>query len=981
MTTSTPIGYGAIGTSNLDISQTSSGDIFVVGTTQFARVQAFASNPSLSLTGQTVLSSITTVVAYSTGSLTISANTLEGFIPAISSYGSLTISAYSFTEEVANGVSSGFLDLRGTTDLAKTIGIDSNGDLVLDGSTEYKQIFHYEGNIELDLSAESTAELDETDFSNIYLTLRGSTDNSRTFDISSAGYFTLRATTAPIDIEIETSPSTLELDGSTEVELIIDSTRSVALELRGSTVSRYVFDTAETIELDVDATTDTNYIVDSISAGTLEISGATEIVESDDIFSNSSFVLRGRSEFNYNIIITSDGTLEISAVSDPIEIENIISGSAIQLTGTTETQAIFTPSTNTAFTIRGATDTISIVDSISSSELELSADTYLNKVIDIRSTPALVISATSSPIEIDVETSPSNFILLGSSEFETDLAEYTDAELYIAGPSKFAITYNLGSNGELALDSSIATELDIVAVSRGNLLIDATATVTIFDDNILSDASITMSGTTATQIEVDIDSAAAHEISGSTQVDYIDADTSYGQLYIYNDSEYMVQVAPRSTGTLVVAGPSGFKTTLVKSSAGSLSISASTAFEHDHIETSNISTTLRGSSSYENTAVEISVDGLLSIAGSTALRRTVAEPSNTGSLSIGSTFSSNITIAAASRASLTLRAHTDSEAISAPGVVTAVNSFGTLILSGSTDLHTIVLNIISETSSGSLTLAATGSYDIQAGVAYDRTSTGSLTISAAKSTQIDIEATSTGALVIAGTTGLNQLVDQSVTSTGTLAISGSTATNRLFAIRSAANVVITSDTTVVTRLYTRIAVNSDGFLELDISDEYELPAIIKPHGAISTKSSVLDESRQIAFHSHVRTGKIRARSQANFYPAPPLVEMPKATAEAPRRALGELGQFLEKFQNRLVYSYDSTTETISFRPQSEVLLDTTVSKAIKRRGEEELLLGLDEETLLMDSARLWELFDNQEAEQQARKRREREELDLLGIDD
>jgi hypothetical protein len=45
-----------------------------------------------------------------------------------------------------------------------------------------------------------------------------------------------------------------------------------------------------------------------------------------------------------------------------------------------------------------------------------------------------------------------------------------------------------------------------------------------------------------------------------------------------------------------------------------------------------------------------------------------------------------------------------------------------------------------------------------------------------------------------------------------------------------------------------------------------------------------------------------------------------------------------------------------------------------------MLLGLDDDSLLMDSSKTWEIFDQNELESKKRQKREREDLDLLGID-
>jgi hypothetical protein len=255
---------------------------------------------------------------------------------------------------------------------------------------------------------------------------------------------------------------------------------------------------------------------------------------------------------------------------------------------------------------------------------------------------------------------------------------------------------------------------------------------------------------------------------------------------------------------------------------------------------------------------------------------------------------------------------------------------------------------------------------------------------------------SSGALDLQATTDFYTSVNQNleIDSQGTLVLSATTVMipaliSNTHLVDSAGSLTLEGTTSVTTRIFTNLSVNSQGELELSITSAYVLPAVFKAHGggrSLKTKRRVTEsKSRQIAFLSHVRYG-MRIASKMEFVPAPPIVETPAEAIVPPKRPLGELGRFLEKFdKKRINYSYDSTTETASFRVSSDVEVSNHIlkSRALEQQidAEDALLLGLNEESLLMDSSRSWELWDITLENTKNKLRREQEDLDLLGIND
>jgi len=305
-----------------------------------------------------------------------------------------------------------------------------------------------------------------------------------------------------------------------------------------------------------------------------------------------------------------------------------------------------------------------------------------------------------------------------------------------------------------------------------------------------------------------------------------------------------------------------------------------------------------------------------------------------------------------------------------------VNSLGDLVLAGTTntellDIIDININSTSALEISSVTAFATvnvlessgsiildGESNFGEGKSTIVNSVGALEVNASTSTEILVRATSTGQLVLASTTAVTvqRPLRVIVNSSGALLLAGTTA--------------------LVTRIFTRVAFDSN--LDIEIGGinsyvfPYRAPTVKSRPGSKQLKSEV---SRQVAFLSHVRIGRPRVESQVGFYPAPPEIIVP------PKRPQGPFGKFLDQFGNKLTYKFDSTTGIVNIGVSSTVEVENSGTRDLQIRNEDSLLLGLDEDTILLDSTMTWGLIEDHMDKNHDHMRRLQEDKDLLGITD
>lgn len=426
-----------------------------------------------------------------------------------------------------------------------------------------------------------------------------------------------------------------------------------------------------------------------------------------------------------------------------------------------------------------------------------------------------------------------------------------------------------------------------------------------------------------------------------------------------------LEILQSSTGELYVLGQSQWAFTTVHLSYPALELSGST--EALYVPTPSLEFlvdsvgTLEISSVFEfNTLLHVNSLGELELAGST----------DTVLLDI-------IDISVASQGDLELAA-TTGLAITVPQFYVLASS-GELELGGTTAL-TFTDAIVHElSSSGELELSSTlavatvrvlsssgeivldGESNFGEGRSTIVNSSGELEVAASSTTEILVKATSTGELVLAGSTtvAVQRPLRVIVNSSGAL--------------------LLTATTALVTRIYTKVAFDSDASLTIGAINSYvfpyRAPTVKSRPGSRQLKSEV---SRQVAFLSHVRTGKPRVESQVGFYPAPPEIIIPIAP---PRRPQGPFGKFLDQFGNKLTYKFDSTTGTVNIGVSSTVEVDNSGARDLQIRNEDSLLLGLDEDTVLLDSSRSWDLIDDHMNKNHDHMRQAQEDKDLLGITD
>lgn len=426
-----------------------------------------------------------------------------------------------------------------------------------------------------------------------------------------------------------------------------------------------------------------------------------------------------------------------------------------------------------------------------------------------------------------------------------------------------------------------------------------------------------------------------------------------------------LEIFQSSTGELYVLGQTQLALTIVKTSSGVLELAGSS--DALYVPAPSI-------------FYPIESDGAFEIQGSTDLVK-ILYANSQGDLVLAGTTNTElldiIEINVASTGALELAA-TTGLAITVPQFYVLTSS-GELELAGTTALTFTDAIVYDLTSSGELELSSTlalatvrvlessgdivldGESNFGEGRSTIVNSSGELEVEASSTTEILVTATSTGDLVLAGTTtvAVQRPLRVIVNSSGTLLLAGTTA--------------------LVTRIYTKVAFDSNLDINLGAINSYvfpyRAPTVKSRPGSRQLKSDV---SRQVAFLSHVRTGKPRVESQVGFYPAPPEIIVPIVP---PKRPQGPFGKFLDQFGNKLTYKFDSVTSTVNIGVSSTVEVDNSGSRDLQIRNEDALLLGLDEDTVLLDSTTTWGLIQDHMDKNHDHMRRLQEDKDLLGITD
>ena len=402
-----------------------------------------------------------------------------------------------------------------------------------------------------------------------------------------------------------------------------------------------------------------------------------------------------------------------------------------------------------------------------------------------------------------------------------------------------------------------------------------------------------------------------------------------------------LEIFQSSSGELYVLGQSQLALTVVKTSAGELELAGSS--DALYVPAPSI-------------FYPIESNGAFEIQGSTDLVK-ILYANSQGDLVLAGTTNAElldiIEINVASTGTLELAATT--------GLAITVPQFYVLTSSGELELSSVTAFATIRVLESSGDIVLDGESNFGEGRSTIVNSNGELEVEASTTTEILVKATSTGDLVLAGTTAVavQRPLRVIVNSSGALLLAGTTA--------------------LVTRIFTRVAFDSN----LDISlgginsyvFPYRAPTEKSRPGSRQLKSDV---SRQVAFLSHVRTGRPRVESQVGFYPAPPEIILPVIP---PKRPQGPFGKFLDQFGNKLTYKFDSVTSTVNIGVSSTVEVDNSGTRDLQIRNEDSLLLGLDEDTILLDSTMTWGLIEDHMDKNHDHMRRLQEDKDLLGITD
>ena len=426
-------------------------------------------------------------------------------------------------------------------------------------------------------------------------------------------------------------------------------------------------------------------------------------------------------------------------------------------------------------------------------------------------------------------------------------------------------------------------------------------------------------------------------------------------------------VFSRSNGNLAVAIPTVTSATLYEISTGSTKLESQTDTYTILLEYSDSSTELSANSDISYTFSQ----GTFireTIEGSTATQVTADVPSTgtflffVGStqIEIENTFTSG---------GLTLRGKTR------PAITVDSKSSSAIEISSTTNEYAIY-NISSAV--GGITLAGQTKVEVP----FILTN---LQLNISGATGVDFIRGSNGSFALTGQTTTNTVNNE--TSSITNVISAGTANNIVVNSASSAPVEINSSTDVNINW-----IPSNGELVLSADTQVEVFVAALPNGATETATRQ-DPARQVAYISHVRYG-FAMESEMSFHRAPDKRETEDDLIIPPKRPLGDLGRFLQNFGKKVDYSYDSTNATATARfstTRFNVDSDVEVGNFLKKRvldelldSDDALLLGMpniNEDALIMYSARTNELWDIAKVQDKFARLREQDDLDLLGISD
>lgn len=629
--------------------------------------------------------------------------------------------------------------------------------------------------------------------------------------------------------------------------------------------------------------------------------------------------------------------------------------------------------------IEGSTSTFAVVDYATTGTLSIDAATAAQSIVDYTSTSNWFTFGDTAEYTIIIESSTGALLVSADTAVEAIVDYASSGEWFTFGDT---------TENSIAIENSSGTLLlsaESVIVSVSDFVSNATVDINTSSTNIIkleptSSPELSLAGTVASPTTLLEYSDFATELSAESVIVSVSDFASQGELEITAITEGGVVQKEKgeflSEIPLTLSGSTDPLAVMLEDSAGELEISASTSSLMIEDTTTDIGIDLDSSTTtsaqlieYSNSSVELSAD--------TSMLASMLEPSSIP-ISIASTTITSARVLEDSDITLSL----DGSILFSVGKAEA--SAGELEISANTGFR----RTFATRSNGYILIS---SYMVASAILIENTDPDDL-----GNIHYKYLFNSSGVLDLQSTTDFYTSVNQNVEldSQGTLILSASTVVtpaliSNTHLVDSTGSMTLNGQTVVSTRIFTNISVDSRVELELLVSNAYMLPAVQKPHSggkSLKTKRRVTEsKSRQIAFLSHVRYG-MRIASKMEFVPAPPIVETPAEPIIPPKRPLGELGRFLEKFdKKRLNYSYDSTTETASFSVSSDVEVGNHIlkSRALEQQidSEDALLLGLNEESLLMDSARSWDLWDITQENAKNRSRREQEDLDLLGIND
>ena len=712
-------------------------------------------------------------------------------------------------------------------------------------------------------------------------------------------------------------------------------------------------------------------IIEVSNDGQLYLSGATDVEANlihfrvyDEISNTGALIISASTVFERTIIniLSSTGDLYITSSTATSATLNEYSASAVDLAADTAVQAaynIVSPSQNIYLDLTSPFVTALAFDSIGTNTLTSTVG-LIDAILAV-SPVTISCALTDYPNGVDVViNAPSGMDSNGIAWVRVDGSHVIvwsyDPAFYILTdtPERAAAAAAIGFNDQdvlIAVDmpppdpAYVGSTALVQALLQHKTLIitiktSATSSTTLVINSLKGDSQGYHWEVVGGYLVITL--SIIFELSGRSSNNLVVFSRSNGNLAVAIPTVTSATLYEISSGSTTLESRTDTYTILLEYSNSSSQISAASDISYTYGEDSALPFTINSSTVTSAQINEISSGRFLVFVAATEVE--VENIHTSGGLTLRGKTRPAITVDTRSNSSIQISSTTNEYAI-----YNTSSAVGGITLSGQTRVEVpFILTNVQINITGSTT------------VDFVRSSNASLTVTGKTDTAtVNVETTRITNTITADTH--SRIVVNTISNTG-IELNGSTVSEINW-------------------------IPSNVPLEISATTVVETFVAALPNGATETATRI-NPARQVAYLSHVRYG-IEMESEMSFHRAPEPRETEDDVIIPPKRPLGDLGRFLQNFGKKVDYSYDSTNATATAR--FNVDADVEVGNFLRKRvldelldSDDALLLGMpniNEDALIMYSARTNELWDIAKVQDKFARLREQDDLDLLGISD